>query len=250
MPLSVMDAIEKKHVTDRPREEALIAAAKSGDELAFETLLKCYQQKIFLVALRYTRVREDAEDIVQQTFQKAFLSLQRFEGRSSFATWLTRIAINEALMSLRRGRALRELALEDSSSDEGTPSRLEIADPRHDPETHYSRQENARILSEALARLGPGMRSVLKLRELGELTARETAQQMGLSVSTVKARVFQGRRKLRKIIGVLYDATSCDRNKRSFGALSSDLYVLHGAKLVARAKAAENRKLVRTSAGS
>lgn len=225
MPLSVVDAIEKAHVTDRPGEEALIAAAKSGDELAFETLVKCYQQRIFLVALRYTRVREDAEDIVQQTFQKAFLSLQRFEGRSSFATWLTRIAINEALMSLRRGRALRELslALEDSSSDEGTPSRLEIADPRHDPETHYSRQENARILSEALAQLGPGMRNVLELRELGELTARETAQQMGLSVSVVKARVFQGRRKLRKIIGVLYDATSYDRSKRSFGSLSSDL---------------------------
>ena len=200
MLLSVVDTIHETRATDRREEEALIAAAKGGDELAFETLVKCYRSRIFLVAVRYTRVREDAEDIVQQTFQKAFVSLQRFEGRSSFATWLTRIAINEALMSLRRDRALREVSLapEDLSNDEGTSSNQDIADTRPDPETHYSRQENSRILSEALAQLGPGMRSVLELRELGELTARETAKHMGISVAAVKARVFQGRRKLRK----------------------------------------------------
>jgi RNA polymerase sigma-70 factor, ECF subfamily len=200
MPVSVVNGTHKSHPADRAEEEALIAAAKGGDELAFETLVKRYQARIFIVAVRYTRVREDAEDIVQQTFQKAFVSLQRFEGRSSFATWLTRIVTNEALMSLRRGRGLHEvsLTLGDSSSDEGTPSNLEIADTRPDPETHYSRQENARILSEALAQLGPGMRSALELCELCELTARETAEHMGLSVAAVKARVFQGRRKLRR----------------------------------------------------
>lgn len=200
MPSSVVATIDEIRVTDRPEEEVLIAAAKSGDELAFETVVKCYHARIFLVALRYTRVREDAEDVVQQTLQKAFVSLHRFEGRSSFATWLTRIAINQALMLLRRNRALREmsLAFEDLSNDEESSSNQEIADTRPDPETHYSRQENARILSEALAQLGPRVRSVLDLYELGELTARETAEQMGLSVAAVKARVFQGRRKLRK----------------------------------------------------
>jgi RNA polymerase sigma-70 factor, ECF subfamily len=199
MPSSVVNAIDKTDATDL-EEEALIAAAKRGDELAFEALVKCYQGRIFLVAVRYTRLREDAEDIVQQTFQKAFISLRRFEGRSSFATWLTRIAINEALMSLRRDRALREasLPLEDLSNEEGMSSNQEIADTRPDPETHCSRQENARILSEALAQLGPGIRSVLELRELRELTARETAEHMGLSVAAVKSRVFHGRRKLRK----------------------------------------------------
>jgi len=200
MPSSVVDTIDEIHAIDRPKEEVLIAAAKSGDELAFEGVVKCYHARIFLVALRYTRVREDAEDVVQQTFQKAFVSLQSFEGRSSFATWLTRIAINQALMLLRTNRALREVSvdLEDLSNDEGTSSNHQIADTRPDPETHYSRQENARILSEALAQLGPGMRSALELRELRELTARETAEHMGISVAAVKARVFQGRRKLRK----------------------------------------------------
>ena len=94
---------------DAAPDEELVAATKSGDELAFETLVKRHQRRIFALAFRYTRVREDAEDIVQETFQKAFVHLQKFEGKSSFSTWLTRIAINEALMSLRRRRALHEV---------------------------------------------------------------------------------------------------------------------------------------------
>jgi len=79
-------------------DEELVAAAKSGDELAFEMLIKRYQSRVFALALRYTRIHEDAEDIVQQTFQKAFVYLQKFQGKSAFATWLTRIAINESLI--------------------------------------------------------------------------------------------------------------------------------------------------------
>src|ERR1700756_4560564 len=86
---------------DYVSEKQLVAAAKSGDESAFEILVKRQERRIFRVALRYTRVREDAEDIVQQTFQKAFAHLQKFEGKSAFSTWLTRIAINDALMALR-----------------------------------------------------------------------------------------------------------------------------------------------------
>src|SRR5712664_2118014 len=87
---------------DSAPDEELVAATKSGDELAFETLVKRHERKIFVLAFRYTRVREDAEDVVQQTFQKAFVHLQRFEGKSAFSTWLTRVAINEALILLRK----------------------------------------------------------------------------------------------------------------------------------------------------
>src|SRR6266850_1149200 len=100
--------IGKRGVTsssDAAADEELVAAAKNGDELGFESLAKRHQRRIFALAFRYTRVREDAEDIVQETLQKAFVHLQKFEGKSSFSTWLTRIAINEALMSLRRRRA-------------------------------------------------------------------------------------------------------------------------------------------------
>src|ERR1700747_681426 len=108
-----------------PKQEALVAAAKSGEELAFEGLVKRHHPRIFALALRYTRVPEDAEDVVQQTFEKAFVYLHKFEGKSSFSTWLTRIAINEALMLLRRGRAGREVSIDGSNEDESAARSLE-----------------------------------------------------------------------------------------------------------------------------
>ena len=180
---------------DPAKQAALVAAAKGGDELAFEILVKHNQPKIFAVALRYTRVQEDAEDVAQRTFQKAFVYMHKFEGKSSFSTWLTRIAINEALLLLRRGRALREVRIDDSTSEETTLG-LEVPDTSPDPEARYLRREEAQILAAAMRRLRSGMRRALELRELRELTAQQTARRMGLSVSAVKARVFHGRRKL------------------------------------------------------
>src|SRR5712664_4602406 len=129
--------IGKRGVTsssDAAADEELVAAAKNGDELGFESLAKRHQRRIFALAFRYTRVREDAEDIVQQTFQKAFVHLQKFEGKSSISTWLTRIAINQALMLLRSRRGLREVLIGDSSGDEEATAALELADANLDPE--------------------------------------------------------------------------------------------------------------------
>src|SRR5580700_66522 len=97
---------------DSAGDQELVDAAKGGDDLAFETIVKRHRQRIFALALRYTRNREDAEDIVQQTLQRAFIHLQRFEGRSSFSTWLTSIVINQALMLLRRRGARREVPID------------------------------------------------------------------------------------------------------------------------------------------
>ncbi len=96
-------------------DEALVSAAKNGNQRAFEVLVERHRQRMLAFARRYTRVREDAEDVVQQTFQKAFIHLNKFQGKSSFSTWLTRIAINEALMLMRRSHALREIPVNDSS---------------------------------------------------------------------------------------------------------------------------------------
>src|SRR6266436_1747418 len=179
-------------------EEELVAAAKSGDEGAFETLFKRHQRRMLAFARRYTRVREDAEDVVQQTFQKAFIHLNKFQGKSSFSTWLTRIAINEALMLLRRGRALREIPVDDSN-DHGVPaSAMEIPDASPDPETSYMRRERVQILSETLGNLRRGMRKAIELRELAELSTEETARRMGVSVAAVKGRLFHARKKLRE----------------------------------------------------
>ena len=180
---------------DPVTDEELVAAAKSGDELAFETLIKRHQSRVFAIALRYLRVHEDAEDIVQQTFQKVFVYLKRFQGRSSFSTWLTRIAINESLMLLRRGRAVREVSIHETHDEE-----VEIGDSSLDPEVRYLQREAGRILSSAMAQLTPGMRVAMELKELRELSSPETAREMGVSINAVKARVFHGRRKLREII--------------------------------------------------
>ena len=165
-------------------------------------------RRIFALALRYARVREDAEDIVQQTFQKAFVYLHRFEGKSSFSTWLTRIAINEALMLLRRGRVLREVSIDESSNRPETSRDLELSDSSPDPEASCLRREAARILLAAMHKLTPPVRTVIELRELGELSTRETALRMGLSVGAVKARVLHGRRKLRKTLESLEITTT------------------------------------------
>jgi RNA polymerase sigma-70 factor (ECF subfamily) len=185
-------------LTDPAAEQMLVVAAKNGDEQAFETLFKRHRQKILRVVLRYAHVREDAEDIVQQSFQKAFVYLHKFEGKSSFSTWLTRIAINESLMLLRHGRALREVSVDDHSEAEGNAASLEMPDSSPDPEASYLRRERAQILSETLGNLRPGMRKAIELRELAELSTEETARRMGVSVAAVKARLFHARKKLQE----------------------------------------------------
>ena len=186
--------------SDAAADEELVAAAKNGDELGFESLAKRHQRRIFALAFRYTQVREDAEDIVQESFRKAFAHLQRFEGKSSFSTWLTRIAINEALMSLRRRRARHEVPADDWSDDDGTTPSPDLADASPDPEATFLQKEKARIVSAAIRHLKPGMRRAIELRELGDLSTEETARRMGLSVAAIKARVFHARKELGKAL--------------------------------------------------
>src|SRR5467141_3783488 len=176
----------------------LVAAAKNENREAFEILVERHARRVFFAARRMTRTREDAEDVVQQSFQKAFIHLHQFEGKSSFSTWLTRIAINEALILLRKSRGLREVLINDLTEGEETLFALEISDSGPNPEDNYSQRERQRILFSALNELPHGMRRAIQLRELGERSTEETARIMGISVNAVKARVFHGRRKLRE----------------------------------------------------
>jgi len=191
---------QRQNIAGRDEEAALILAAKSGDGQAFEILIERYQRRILAVARRFTRIREDAEDIAQQSFQKAFVYLHKFEGKSSFSTWLTRIAINEALMLLRRGRGLREVSIDDLGGSEETSLGLEMPDSRAGPECLFLEGERSRILSAAMDKLTPGIRAAIELRDLGELSTKEVARVLGLSVEAVKGRVYQGRRKLHRVL--------------------------------------------------
>jgi RNA polymerase sigma-70 factor, ECF subfamily len=125
--------------------------------------------------------------------------LQRFQGRSAFSTWLTRIAINESLMFLRRVRAKREVPMDDPSHEEAE-RHSDVADAAPDPEAAYILQENAEILNNVFRQLSNRTRRALELSELRELSLSETAQWMGISIGAVKARVFHGRRKLRTML--------------------------------------------------
>jgi RNA polymerase sigma-70 factor, ECF subfamily len=205
------------HKTDDPTaEQILVIAAKSGDEQAFEALFKRYQQRILTVVRRYARVREDAEDIVQRSFQKAFVHLCTFQGHSSFSTWLTSIAINEALMFLRSIGAAREVSIDDVNNAEGRAIGIEIPDSSPGPEASYTLRERAQILSSAMDELTPRMRQALELRELAELSTQETAERMGVSIGAVKARIFHAKRSLRDRLS-RYLKSSLTRRKNSQG---------------------------------
>jgi RNA polymerase sigma-70 factor (ECF subfamily) len=204
MPVEVMDAIGGPNPGSSSAERlvaqedaVLVARAKTGNTQAFELLVERHERKIFSLAQRMTRNREDAEDVVQQSFQKAFIHLKKFVGDSLFSTWLTRIAVNEALMLLRRRRGSREVPIAGSNTEDETAQPLDIPDLGPNPEDSCLQREQERILSAAVNELTPRTRKAIELRELGELSTEETAQVMGLSAGAVKARVFHGRRKLR-----------------------------------------------------
>jgi len=191
-------AVPPVHILAGEDESALIAAAKNGNARAFEALIARHQRRILAVALRYSRVRQDAEDIMQQSFQKAFLHLHQFEGRSSFSTWLTRVAINEAQMLQRKSGGMREVSIDDLNENAETVIPLEIPDSASDPEADYSQREWRRMLSNAMNELPHRTRRAIELRDLDERSTEETARIMGISVAAVKGRIFQGRKKLRK----------------------------------------------------
>jgi RNA polymerase sigma-70 factor (ECF subfamily) len=179
-------------------EYALLAAAKRGDSAAFEILCKQSADTVFHLARRITRSNEDAEDVVQESLQLAFIHLKSFKGDSRVSTWLSRIAINAALMKLRKKRRLREVSRDESPETQRPPSWLDVEDQGPNPEQLYAEKERERILSEALNDLTPRVRKAIELRELDERSTEETARIMGISVGAVKARVFHGRRKLRE----------------------------------------------------
>jgi RNA polymerase sigma-70 factor (ECF subfamily) len=212
--------------TDRPakrrtfarQEYQFLAAAKRGDSAAFDTLCKQSANTVFHMARRMMRNNEDAEDVVQESFQQAFLHLKNFNGDSRFSTWLSRIAINAALMKLRKKHRLWDVSLDESAEGEESSSRIEVEDDGLNPEQLYAEKERQRILSEAMNHLTPGMRKAIELREIDERSTEETAQIMGISVGAVKARVFHGRRKLRERLNhVIGSAWTSGRSARTIG---------------------------------
>ncbi len=177
---------------------ALLSAARQGQPGAFERLCEQATPRIYRTLCRITKNREDAEDALQEALMKALINLQRFDGRSSFSTWLTRIAINAAFMKLRRSRLSREVVLDGPDHFGNEQSGYQFRDHSPNPEDRYAAEERVEILRDALSELRPRVRVAVEICQLQERSLKETAQLLGISVAAAKGRLFQAKAALRK----------------------------------------------------
>jgi RNA polymerase sigma-70 factor (ECF subfamily) len=179
-------------------DATLVAQTREGDARSFSELVRRYEGKIFRLAQHVTQNREDAEDVLQETFLKAYEHLDQFRGDSKFYTWIVRIAVNQALMKLRRRKSDKAVSL-DESIDTGEDTIVrEIAAWDEDPEQRFSREELGGILDSAVQSLEPLYRSVFVLRDIEDLSTEETAEALDLSVPAVKSRLLRARLQLRE----------------------------------------------------
>jgi RNA polymerase sigma-70 factor, ECF subfamily len=178
-------------------DAVLLPMAKAGDADAFVELSRRYYRRIFQETFRITRNQQDAEDALQDSLMKAFSHLKDFEGRSSFSTWLTRIAINSALMILRKKRGCFQISMDCNDDLSGGWERWEPHSPSEDPESNYVRREREALLREAIVRLPPLCREVVELWQEKEYTAREIANALRISVPAVKSRLSRAKSTLR-----------------------------------------------------
>jgi len=178
-------------------ETALVARAKEGDSEAFNTLVNRYARNIFRLAQNITQNAEDAEDVLQETFMKAYEHLGTFEGQSKFYTWIVRIAVNEALMKLRKRKWDKTVWLDEPVQTDDDKVGREIAIWEDDPEQRYSQTELREILDKAINGLSPAYRSVFILRDMEEFSIEETAKALDLSIPAVKSRLLRARLQLR-----------------------------------------------------
>ena len=178
-------------------ETDLVARARLGDAAAFTALVNLYERKIFRLARHITQNLEDAEDVLQETFLRAYEHLKDFQGHSKFYTWLVRIAVNQALMKLRRQRADRTVSLDDpvDTGEDQVTREIAVWD---NPEQRYSQEEIREILAKAVESLPPIFRTVFILRDIDELSTEETAAALNLSVPAVKTRLLRARLRLRE----------------------------------------------------
>lgn len=208
-----MEAIQSNVADANAQEMALVQAAKKGDVGAFEQLVKKYDRNIFRIAQHITHNREDAEDVLQDAFLKAYTNLGQFQGNSKFYTWLVRIAVNESLMRLRKRRRDNTVSLdEDVETDESSMPR-DIPDWAPSPEQLYKQSELNDILSKTIQGLPASFRTVFVLRDVEGLSTEETAEMLNLSVPAVKSRLLRARLQLRERLSTYFNKRKAGEEK-------------------------------------
>jgi RNA polymerase sigma-70 factor, ECF subfamily len=198
---SLMPAVNKatamEHGPTEMSEAALVSMAKLGDSDAFVVLSGLHSNKILRTIYNITRNWHDAEDALQDAMLRAFSHLKDFQEKSSFSTWLTRIAINSALMILRKKRGCYEIPFEGIDDSGDNYERREVECPAENPESRLARKEREELLKDAILRLPQVLREVVELRQARGYSTREIAQALGVSVPAVKSRLSRARLTLR-----------------------------------------------------
>src|SRR5438128_10819564 len=182
-------------------EEKLIRAGKRGDHQAVETLFRRYQRPLFQTALRVLGNTEDAEDALQDGMLSAYRNLKRFEGRSQFSTWLTRIVINAALMRRRSAKARPAVSLDETPREDELPAAERFADDGRNPEQVFAGTELREMISENLDELSPLLRTAFLLREVQGYSTGEAAKKLGVTENTLKARLWRARHQMAERLG-------------------------------------------------
>jgi RNA polymerase sigma-70 factor (ECF subfamily) len=197
-------------VSELDNETSLLNQAQAGDRDAFSSLVSSQLQTLYRLVLRITRNHEDAEDCVQDAILKAYANLPQFQRRSKFSTWIGRIAINEALMRLRKHKVMKRVPLEDAFHSKEPIDRSPELELHHDdPETLYARQEVRELMMEAAGSLQPMYQAVFYLAQVSGCTLQETAKELELSVAAVKARLHRARKQLREKLNPIGGALPC-----------------------------------------
>jgi RNA polymerase sigma-70 factor, ECF subfamily len=179
-------------------DQSLVTLSMRGNTAAFGLLAKRHRGRVLSLVLRITGNYDDAEDIVQQAFLKAFVNLKNYRGAAQFSTWLSRIAINEALMLKRRAKLRLHIPLSTSEDQVEAPVLPELRTTDPDPETVVSQQQWRSLLAAAIRELTPNSRIVLQVRDVQEHSIIETANILGLSIPAVKTRLARGRQVIRR----------------------------------------------------
>ena len=174
---------------DKQGDVLLVLAACSGDSHAFVELSKPHSERILLTLYRITKNWQDAEDALQEALMKAFLHLDSFHGKASFSTWFTSIAVNTALMLLRKRRGVLEIAIDDAG-EVGTYSKWDLKDSRDNPEQCFERQQRTDLIQSAILQLPPELRKVVELQHSRDLSNKEIARCLGISLAATKSRLL------------------------------------------------------------
>jgi len=189
--------------TDYPSasDDVLVRQAQRGDMQAFEELVARHRDKIYARAFSMVRNEDEAVDLAQETWVKAWQRIEQFQGESGFATWLTRIAINLCLDHLRRQKRLRAESIEGMEEEGGVERQMPVV--ISNPTANLEREELRQRIDAAISQLSVAHRTALVLHEFEGLEYKEVAQRMGCSIGTIMSRLFYARRRLATLLAGL-----------------------------------------------